>query len=462
MAGINPLEDLQAYAEAAIKEHDIPALSLAIWHKGKLHKAAAGILNINTGVEATTDSIFQIGSITKVMTASLVMRLVDQGKVDLDLPVKHYLRDFQLADAKAAAKITVRQLLNHTNGIAGDYFPDDEGHSGNLIARFVDRCSLLPVIHPIGKMHSYSNSAFGIAGRLIEVVSGKSWCQAMNEDLFQPLGMTQAIADPKDMIRYRVAVGHALGHENAWEIPDKNYLTLGQAPCGSTTAMTAADVITFARAHISQETNKQNNQQWLSAGAISAMQTATFEKPQLSDISKSFAGLGWAIKHYAKPALTVLSHSGAVCGSKSMLQIIPKLDIAFAVLINGHHASAISSITQDHLQALAGINNREPQISAANADLARDTLVTGFYQSFDSDIQVRIESDRLYAQVTYNHDPIPSAKIQLTHLDGLRYAVFDKSGSARSTNLIFLNEDQAGRPQYLYMGSRLATRTPTL
>ena len=95
-------------------------------------------MNHETGVEAAADSVFQIGSITKVMTTCLVMQLVDEGKVDLDSPVKRYLRDFMIADAEASETTTVRQLLNHTSGMAGDFFPDDEGHEGNLIARYVD------------------------------------------------------------------------------------------------------------------------------------------------------------------------------------------------------------------------------------------------------------------------------------------------------------------------------------
>ena len=451
------LSNLQTFAEDKLKEHDIPAISLAVWHNGKLQQAAAGIVNINTGVTATTDSLFHIGSITKVMTASLVMRLVDQGKIDLDQPVQKYLRDFQLADSDAAAAITVCQLLNHSSGMAGDYFPDDHDHSGNLIARFMDRCALLPVIHPVGKMHSYSNSAYAVAGRLIEVVSGKSWYQAMQEDIFRPLGMTQSIADPKEMIRYRTAVGHTLGNDNAWEVPDKNYLTLGQAPCGSTPATSAADLITFARAFLDRGENQQG-EHWLSEQAVKVMQTPTMEKPNLSLIHKRFIGLGWGVTDFYNPPLRVFSHSGAVCGSKSMLQIIPEHNAAFAVLINGHSGSALNATAHDCLMAIAGIDNREPNISPLAADSERDGLVEGVYESFDAVITVKLEEQYLYAYIDNKIDPIPSAKIQLTHLNGLCYAVFDRSGLNREANLTFLDADTLGQPRYLYIGSRLNTR----
>ena len=202
-------------------------------YKGsELEQAAAGICNVDTGVRITTDSVFQIGSITKVMTACLVMQLVDEGKVSLDAPVKHYVRDFMIADSKASESITVRQLLNHTSGMAGDFFPDDQGQEGNLIARYVDRCNLLPLVHSPGALYSYCNSGFVIAGRLVEIVRGISWYQAMEDYIFKPLEMSHALADPKEIIRYRAAMGH-LWNDGDWEVSKQAWLPLGMAPCGT-------------------------------------------------------------------------------------------------------------------------------------------------------------------------------------------------------------------------------------
>ena len=85
------LADLQGYVDSVVEDSGVPAMSVAIWHGGALNAAASGILNLHTGVPATVDSVFQIGSVTKVFTASLIMLLVDQGKLDLDEPVKSYL-----------------------------------------------------------------------------------------------------------------------------------------------------------------------------------------------------------------------------------------------------------------------------------------------------------------------------------------------------------------------------------
>ena len=80
------------------ERHGVPGASLAVLHDDDVRTAASGILNLDTGVEATADSLFQIGSITKVWTATLAMQLVDEGLLDLDVPIRTYLPDFRVAD----------------------------------------------------------------------------------------------------------------------------------------------------------------------------------------------------------------------------------------------------------------------------------------------------------------------------------------------------------------------------
>src|SRR5690242_9307862 len=146
MSSKRVLGDLQGYVETLVSGQRIPALSVAIWHENTLYRATAGILNIETGVEATVDSVFQIGSVSKAFTASLVMLMVDQGKLELDKPVRHYLPSFQVSDADATETLTLRHLLSHTSGLVSD-FPfrhDDAYEEGSAIARYVDRCFLLP------------------------------------------------------------------------------------------------------------------------------------------------------------------------------------------------------------------------------------------------------------------------------------------------------------------------------
>src|SRR5690606_31977675 len=112
--------------DEARHRHGVVGASLAVLTDGEVHAAASGSLNLDTGVDATPDSVFQIGSIGKLFTATLLMQLVDEAAVALDAPVRRYLPDFAIADESASAAITVRQLLAHTSGIDGDYLPPDD------------------------------------------------------------------------------------------------------------------------------------------------------------------------------------------------------------------------------------------------------------------------------------------------------------------------------------------------
>src|SRR3954470_19447680 len=107
-----------------IEQYDVPAAAVGGLAGGEVVDHAAGVLSKTTGVEATPESVFQIGSITKLWTSSLVLQLVDEGKVDLDATIRTYLPEFRIADEEAASVITVRQLLTHTSGFEGDIFTE--------------------------------------------------------------------------------------------------------------------------------------------------------------------------------------------------------------------------------------------------------------------------------------------------------------------------------------------------
>ena len=398
------LSNFQTYAENLIETHNLPAISLAVWHKKQLYQAAAGILNVETGVRATTDSIFQIGSISKVMTTSLVMQLVDEGKVELDKPVKHYVRDFAIADKAATESITVRQLLNHTSGMDGDFFPDDTHDTGNPIARFVDRCNLLPLVHPVGEHYSYSNSAYAIAGRLVEVVTGTTWFDAIEERLFQPLGMKHAICRPMDVLRYRTAIGHVPNPDSSdpnspdyWQQTKQPYLSMGQAPAGSAITMSAKDLITFARAHMDRGLT-QDGERWLSESATAQMQQPQVEIPSLSSVVSSHMGLNWGLHRLNSNSRLIFGHGGGTYGQMSMLRIVPDQDTCIAILMNCENAEvAYQTVINTLLKELTDFDLAEPDPSFINVPDQQLAHYLGNYQSSGEHYAITLENGRLIA-----------------------------------------------------------------
>ena len=449
------LNNLQAYVESLVEKYQVPAVSLAVWRDNQLYRAAAGILNRETGTTVMSDSIFQIGSITKVFTASLVMQLVDEGRIELDRPVKQYLSDFQIADPNATKTITVRQLLNHTNGMMGDFFPDDAHAEGNLIARYVDRCNLLPQIHPPGAHYSYSNAAFAIAGRLIEVVSGVSWFTAIENRIFKPLAMQTAVARPTEVLRYSAAMGHVLNSEASekWRLADECYLTLGQAPAGSTLMMSASDLIKFAKVHLNHG-QTESGSSWLSSSAVNQMQESQFHLPPLSGVFDQFVGVAWGKSIFKQSGTTMVSHNGATLGFESMLRLIPEQNLAFAVLVNGVEPGVMANIGGELMTALTGIDLKEPEPIERTAQGTDFDQFAGRYESFNSVYTVTLDDDHLVATLIYKIDPIPPLKLNLIPIGEGVFATYGEDDQ-RLANIAFIFDDTSETPGYLYAEGRL-------
>src|SRR5947209_4589089 len=120
-------EETQALGDivtAAMEEHRMPGVALGVLHDGEEHIAGFGVGSVLTQVPVDGETLFQIGSTTKTMTALIAVRLVEEGKLDLDVPVRTYLPDFRMADPEVTERLTMRHLLQHTGGFDGDYFAD--------------------------------------------------------------------------------------------------------------------------------------------------------------------------------------------------------------------------------------------------------------------------------------------------------------------------------------------------
>jgi CubicO group peptidase (beta-lactamase class C family) len=180
--------DLGAVVRAEAARWGIPGIAVGVWADGEVRRWAHGVANVETGQPVTSGTLFQIGSITKVFVATLVMRLVEEGKLALDAPLVEYLPDLVLADAEIRAGITVRHVLSHTGGLLGDYFPD-QGWGDDALSRGVAGMAELPRVTALGGAWSYCNSGFYLAGLAIERVTGKPFETAMTELVFQPLGL---------------------------------------------------------------------------------------------------------------------------------------------------------------------------------------------------------------------------------------------------------------------------------
>ncbi|MEV5127178.1 serine hydrolase domain-containing protein [Streptomyces decoyicus] len=346
----------QARLDALLAAHHVPGAALAVLAGGGIHELASGVLHTQTRVEVTTDSVFQIGSVSKGYTAALVMLLADAGKLDLDAPVVDVLPDFAVADAEATKTITPRQLLNHTSGIEGD-FVSDTGRGDDCLARYVDGARNVGLTNPPGATMSYSSTAYNVLGRIVEVLTGRTWDEALRELLCAPLGLEHTMTLPEEVLRFRAAMGH-MGEpgEEPSPTPLWNMLPRSAGPYGGICA-TAADVARFARLFIDGGTTPDGTRV-LSAEAVEAMLKREVEMPDQWSLGAHW-GLGWGLFEW--DGMRGFGHDGSTFGQLAYLRALPEAGIAVALLTNGGAAApkVFEALCRELTAELAGVSMPE-------------------------------------------------------------------------------------------------------
>lgn len=362
-------EHLRSTLGSLIETHGVPAASVAVLVDGEILTHAAGLLSTATQIEATTDAVFQIGSITKVWTATLVMQLVDEGLVDLDEPVRTYLPEFALADEAASAAITVRHLLSHRSGIEGDIFTDT-GRGDDAVEKYVALLAEAAQIFEPGALFSYSNAGYVVLGRLVERLRDTTWEQALLTHLATPLGLRSVSPSPYEAILHRVAVGHVDAGDGGEPQPAPFWaMARSNEPAGSMLAMTAEDLAVFARAHLRAAAGappaSEDGRPIVSQAAATAMRTTEVRLPRVAGMGAAW-GLGWEIDR--DEGTVLFGHDGNTVGQSSFLRIAPEAGVAVVLLTNGGDGAGLfHDLVDPLLRELTGAGLPEAPVPAGDA-----------------------------------------------------------------------------------------------
>ena len=448
--------DLQRRLERLIAEHDVPGAAAGILFGADITEAAAGSTNLNTGVEVTTDTIFQIGSITKVYTASLVMRLVDAGKVDLDTPITRYLPEVSFGDPTVNDVLTARHFMSHTSGLEGDHF-EDFGRGDDSIERYVAALSALPQLHAPCANLSYCNAGWVLLGRLVERLYDQPFHQAFATQLAQPAGLADTVLLAEDAILRRVAVGHVPTTDGEGQVVAPAWsLGHASAPAGSLTCATAADVLRFARLHL-DEGRAADGAQVLSPAAVHAMQEPQAELPDKVTYGDAL-GLGWFLMDW--DGKRVIGHDGGTIGQAAFLRICPEANLAVSLVTNGGSAREVFRTLFDEIfSELAGVRvppRPRPLEDASAVDLAR---YAGTYTRHNATTAVKLEGHRLMLHVTLA-GPLAALMPQAEPAELLPTGndVFVASVLGSHMPVVFYDFDADGRPGWVHLGARAHRR----
>ena len=313
----------------------VPGVAIGVWHKGKEFSAGFGVTSVENPLPIMPDTLFQTGSISKTFTGTLMMMLAEQGKVNLDAPVRKYIKDLKLRDESVAKRVTVRHLLTHMGGWVGDYF-NDFGNGDDALEKMVKDIAKLPQVHPLGTIWSYNNTGFNLASRIIEMVTKKPYEQAAQEMLFDPLGLDMSFFYPSDILfTHRFVVGHQMMKD---KVQVARPWAIGRAGNGvGGVVSTVHDLLKYARFHMG-DGKSASGKQVLARKSLEAMREAQAFAGGRGDMA-----ITWFVRYAGK--LKAYAHGGATNGQQAYLFFIPEKDFALAILTNSNDGGIITAQT---------------------------------------------------------------------------------------------------------------------
>lgn len=323
--------------ETWMEELAIPGAAVGVALGNQQQSAGFGIESIDDPAPVTTDTVFQIGSISKTVTSTAIMHLIEDGLLDLDDPVQRLIPDFTVADADVAAAVTIRHLVTHTSGF--DVFPGLPGTSGdNALELLMDETSAIQQVAPPGGPFSYTNLNAAILGRMLEVVGDGIFEDLIQTMVFDPLDMTTATYDTET-----VTIGpHARGHEIA---EDGNAVV--------STASFALPRITWPTGGISCSINDLLSYGMYHAGsgavgdllpgraARVSMQRPLEPGGSLGRYQVDGVGVSWFT--IDRDGISGVLHDGGTNGQQSLLVVMPNFEFVCAIVANASSGGELAA-----------------------------------------------------------------------------------------------------------------------
>jgi CubicO group peptidase (beta-lactamase class C family) len=409
-------------------KYDVPGAVLGVWVDGEQTITPYGVLNRRTRVETTADSVFQIGSVTKPWTATMIVQLAAEGRLALDDAVVKLL-----PEASIDPRITVRQLLTHTSGIDGDVFTDT-GRGDDCVERYVALLADVPQLFEPGTAYSYCNAGFVLLGRIVEVLDGRTWDESLRARLVEPLGLTATVTLPEEAILHRAATGHLASNGSVvstWQLPR----SIG--PAGLITS-TAEDLLKFAQLHLDQYAEMREPQVTYPGGTGG-----------LTEI-----GLAWRL--YDWEGRRLFGHDGTTISQLAFLRIDPEARIAFCLLTNSGNAPALfeelaTEVFSHHVGVGVPAAPQPAQAPTGDQHLGRYERASVAMEVLRRDRKLLLTYQATGDRLAFAEEPVQEFELLPTEpLDGDHFVLRD-SDDQPWTPVTF-------RPTYLFTSGRVTPR----
>ncbi|WP_449536529.1 serine hydrolase domain-containing protein [Ferdinandcohnia sp. Marseille-Q9671] len=347
----NPSSSLHSYIKDYLEEHRIPGASISIIENDKVTYAESFGITGENEREVTADTPFLLGSISKSLTALATLKLVEEDVIDLDDTVVQHLPSFTLQDQKAASQITIKQLLTQTSGITtfdGLSISDLGSDAADAIQTSLQALSDIELTENPGVVHQYSNANYTILAALIEAVSGQSYADFIDEQIFTPLEMRNAAAN----LEKAYERGYQSGFQSWFGFPVKSSAAYdnGGAPYGYITA-SANDMVNYLKALIQKDEEKLVQEELLDLSF----------SPQVQTGETRYYGFGWRITEPGSEN-EMIWHSGSTPDSRTDIFFYPKKEWGAVILTNKEHILEEAALLHFRNGLISIMNGEEPTV----------------------------------------------------------------------------------------------------
>lgn len=437
-------KEVDVLVENTLKTFNVPGIAVGIVKDGKLVLAKGyGVANIKTGKKVDANTLFGIASNSKAFTASALAILVDEGKINWDDKVKKYLPEFKMYNEYVTNEFTIRDLLTHKSGLglgAGDLMIWPDGHDFTP-KDIVKNIQYLKPVSGFRTKYDYDNLLYVIAGEVIEKVSGKSWCDFVEERLMKPIGMKDSAASWSRLKDTANTIVPHVPTNGKLEIVPRYTNHIFDAAAGlyaSVNDLSQWLIVQMNKGKYGTNQQLFSEKQWKEMWTPQTIQPLPNPYPYISNFRNY--GLGWRLEDIN--GHLQVSHTGGLDGIVTQSIMIPDVKLGIIVLTNQQNGAAFNVISNtikdsylglpkfDHLAYLG----QERRAKEDNADKITDEV----WAKVDQNLKQKVKVDFKKYIGTYNDNWFGT--VTIFEKKGKLY--FASSRSKRLVGEIFFYKDQ--------------------
>jgi CubicO group peptidase (beta-lactamase class C family) len=437
---------LTQFTRQEIELQGVPGAAVAVVANGELvYQQGFGFKDLAHTVPVAPDTLFGVGSVTKMLVATAALTLVEEGKLDLDAPINQYIPSFSVTSGDPSA-IHVRHLLSHTSGL-----PDIDAELGScsqdLTQWFADEAHRAPILSTPGMLWNYSGRGYMLAGLALEELSGESFEDAMRHRVFEPAGMGQTTFDPQ-IAKER---DHSFGHlaPRAGDVDVDSYSCRATEPTGAALFASAPDMARFAQALLS------GGGSVLASDSVAALETSQMATHQ---IPGEAYGLGLNMRNVPDASgPRVYYHGGNDGRFAASVALVPERGFAVIVLFNDT-AGQPEVVSQQALELVLGIRKAIPVPTLVEHpdEWLTDPSTWGKYTGTYNEPHtygralVTLEDGKLWVEMV---DGAPGVKMEMMQVADDYFHV-----STTGMNVTYWFEQYAGAARYAVTRTGVFTR----